>query len=182
MKIMKKNNLLTIILLVFCVKVQAQKLLSNTKVKANQITYKVVGLPKLESETIEFNTVYNNNNQYCGKTPKLKLDNGDLIGKIVKNTILNAFNEAFSKARLKELVQERVLDITLYLSPTGKVMEVSFLLQKNSSLSALELENLENALKKNVYYNLDANLVKNGDFFVVSMWVRYQNILDGFEP
>lgn len=179
---MKKEFLIYLICITVFKTADAQVLKSNTLVSANKITYNVVGNEKIEGATLEFNTVFNKNNQYRGKTPKVVIDPALLVEKTAKGSFLAAFTQSFSNARLKELTKERVIVLTLCFTPDGKVVEIEYLLQKNSSLTAIELETLENALKKNVIYKLDSSLTKRGDFFRQSVVIRYQAILNGNEP
>lgn len=55
--------------------------------------------------------------------------------------------------------------MTFYVNPTGRILEVSFLLSKKTLLSAQELEGLENAIKTNVSIKFRPEDIKGQDFF-----------------
>jgi len=92
--------------------------------------------------------------------------------------MLISFRQVFSKARLEQLLSERYIMMTLYVSPTGQVLEVRFLLHNNTLLTALELESLENALKKNVVFIFRPEQIKGEDFIDISWLVPYKRVLD----
>ncbi len=174
---MKKLFVLLLVFFVFLKAVKSQFLKPNSLLKANKITFKVDDLSssKVASNSI---SIYNKANTFAGKTPKVWLDERLIVGKAAKGSVLAAFTQTFSDTRLKELINEHGLNITLYLTPTGKVAEVIYQVQKNSTLTGVELESLEIALKRNVTYNLDQNLTKNGDFFIANFRVVYNSILN----
>jgi hypothetical protein len=79
------------------------------------------------------------------------------------------------------MLHEHGINLTLYVSPLGKVTQVDFLIRKSDKVTATELEQLENSIKTNVAFKLSPGDTKGGHFFRVSLFVKYQNVLDGIE-
>ena len=175
---MKNLILLILFSTIFSLTNYAQNLKSNTLVRANKINYNVVGMEKFPGETLEFNNVFNKDNIYHGKNPKVGIDPALLVSGASNSSLQTAFMQTFSKERLQELTKERQLVFKLFFTPEGKVVEVEFLIRKDSSLTAFELEKLENALKQNVVYKVGNILPKGGDFFEQAISVGYKGILD----
>ena len=95
--------------------------------------------------------------------------------------IVPAFTQIFSRERLKELTQEPGLLVTFYVSPEGKVLEVSYILKPNTSITAAELSDLETAIKSKVFFKLnwETGNKEKADFVTISENVRFSRILDG---
>ncbi len=155
-----------------------QVIKANSFVKANKTTYSVITLKKFAGEKYEFNSIFNKNNLFHGKNPKVGINALLLDGKIPKKSFYIAFTQTFTKERLQELTKERIIYFTLFFNPEGKVVEVEFLILNNSSLTALELERLETALKQYVVYNVGDVLSKGVDFFQDTYIVSYRGVLD----
>jgi hypothetical protein len=177
---MKKQSFIILSLILSITFTYAQGLKPNTTTKANKITFRIDQVT-IHGTPTEGITVKNINNIYQSQKPKVFIDPGVLYGKIAKGTILKAFMQAFSDARLNQLLSEHGLSLSLYISPSGKILEVEFLLQKNTKVTAIELEQLEDAIKTNVYFKLKPEETKGGDFFSVSLFVKYQNVLNRIE-
>jgi hypothetical protein len=80
---------------------------------------------------------------------------------------------------LKQLLPERRILITFYVDPHGNVAGVSFLVNKNTLLTATELENLENALKADVSFKIRPEDAKGHDFFDIGYPVIFERVLNG---
>jgi hypothetical protein len=48
--------------------------------------------------------------------------------------MLEAFTGVFTDERLKQLLPEKFLPMTLYLNTSGKILEVEFILNRNTPL------------------------------------------------
>ena len=169
---MKKLFLIAAILIVAVNISNAQKLKPNAVIKAQSVYFKTQQIDR--SERI---SVYNTKNIYHNKTPQNRNPNVT-IQRGDKSGMLNAFTQVFSDARLKELLPENILPMTFYLAPSGKVLEVEFLLNTNTSITATELEKLEKAIKVNVWFKLRPEEIKGEDFIDIGQGVRFSRILD----
>ncbi len=169
---MKRLVVFLLIVLNYHSTAHSQIFIPDSLIKSNKITFKV-----------DEQSVYNLNNKLHGKKQKTDIDPRLIFVNIVKGTILTSFTQTFTDARLKELTKERGIVLILDITPDGKVAEVEFrLLNKNTLLSAIEIENLEINLKKNVSFKLDSALTKDGVFFGQSIFVTYQGILERNMP
>lgn len=103
------------------------------------------------------------------------------IEKPDKHSVLNTFKQVFSTERLQQLAADpSAIFIDYKISPTtGKILEVSFILTKNTLLKATEIESLENALKTNVMFKFKNEEVKNSEFISIDESVHFRKILDG---
>jgi len=158
----------------------AQKLKPNSTVKANQTTFRIEEVKQFGTSSNGI-TVVNVNNIYRNHAPKVYMAPGDLYGKIEKGGMLRAFKLTFNDNRLRQLLPDHGINLKLYISPDGKVEETDFLLENTTLLNAKELAQLQNAIKTNVFFKLSPGETKGGDFFTVSLFVKYQNVLDGIE-
>lgn len=157
-----------------------QELKPNSIIKGNKISLKVDDI-KTPGADFSSDRVYvaNVNNIYHGRKPKISAWDISLYQKMEKGSMLKAFGQVFNDTRLKELAStDRGLAIFLYITPSGKVTEVGFLIRKNTALTTLEIEQLENALKTDVTFKIQPKETKDGDFFIINMEVKYKNILD----
>src|SRR5476649_1194855 len=130
---MKKYLSTSLIIILSITLTYGQQLKPNSVVRANQITYNVQevtahGIP------YDYLSVVNKNNIYHGRIPKNR--NPDMSFPFTdKSKLLKAFTQTFSTERIKQLLPERRIDITFYVSPQGKVLDVSFLVNKNTLLT-----------------------------------------------
>lgn len=152
----------------------AQKIKPNSIIKTNNSTF-ITGDTKGESKSI---FIENSRNIYQNRKPKLPPGSLSLIAKTNKYSLLSAFNQVFNKERIQELLPERSIFIQYYVSPSGKVLEVRFLLSSGTLITANELERLEQAIKSNVTFRFRPEETKGGDFFVLSQNVSYEKILN----
>jgi hypothetical protein len=178
---MKKQLLLLFILFTFLPRIgisQTQKLKPHSIVKANKSNFNVEELPYSGGLS-----VINTHNIYHGRKPKTAPFNITLLyARKEKGSLLKAFTQVFSDNRLKELITtDRGLNLTFYIAPSGKVLEVEFSLPKNTQLTALELEQLENTIKSDVFFRIHPDETKNVDFLGLECRINYQNILDRIE-
>jgi hypothetical protein len=171
-----KKSILTILTLIISITLTyAQKLQPNSTVKANRTNFRIT---QLKYGGI---SIANTDNIYRDQKPKVSAWSISLYEKIKKGSMLTSFKQVFGDERLRQLTAEHILNLTLYVLPSGKVSEVSFLLNENTIVTAAELEQLENVLKNNVSFELRPEQTKGGDFFKLSIAVKYQNVIDGIE-
>jgi hypothetical protein len=149
----------------------AQKLVPDNKIKAHEVTFITTKLGNEEMSVAHEGKVYHN------KVPINRNPNMSLKMKN-KSGILNAFTEVFSDKRLKQLIPEKRIMMTFYLNPSGQIMEVSFILNKNTLVTAQELEDLEKAIKANVSYKIMPSDYKEQDFIDIGMIIIYEKVLD----
>ncbi|MFI5159143.1 MAG: hypothetical protein ACHQF4_09780 [Sphingobacteriales bacterium] len=174
---MKKYLLTPLLILLSLTIAYAQHLKPNSIVRANRVTFNIKevtthGIPS------DYMSIVNNNSIYHGRIPKNR--NPDMSFPFTdKSKLLSAFIQTFSFERIKQLLPERRMIITFYVSPQGKVLDVSFLVNKNTLLTAAELENLETAIKANVSFKIKLEDGKEHDFFDVGYPVIYERILKG---
>jgi hypothetical protein len=170
-----KKPILTILIFILSITLAySQNLKPNSIIKANQTNFQIGG-----SKDDRLVSVVNTNNIYNNRKPKPSSLNTTLYEKIEKGSILKAFKEVFSESRLKQLIPERALILTLYILPSGKVSEVSFVVKTSTTITASEFEKLENAIKNDVSFKLSAEETKGSDFFGLTWIVKYQNVLNG---
>lgn len=150
----------------------SQTLKPNSVARANKLAFSVraAGTDNL--------SVVNINNAYFGKKPKLPQSALSHFDKSESNSLLNSFNQTFSNARIRQLLPENGLLINYYVNTTGKVLGVSFLINKNTLLTPTELEKLEESIKKNVDFKLHPEETKGGDFFIITQVAKYSKVLD----
>jgi hypothetical protein len=175
-KIMKNINLLIIMLLVFNKFAYSQNLKPDAIVKADHLTYNT----KTESTgRYPSISVRNTENVLYGKKNKLGQSTLSYIGKTDNSSLSKIFNSVFTQERIRQLLPESRITIDCYVNPNGKILEVSYFLNKNTILTAKELEKLEEALKSNYTFKLRPEETKGGDFFVITLIVKYSWFFDG---
>lgn len=150
----------------------AQRLKPNTIIKAQSASFAI----KLD----QFNNliVSNSSNILTHKIPRVAPTNITSVERADKSGLLNAFQQVFSESRLQQLSPENIITMTLYVAPSGKVLEVLFILKKNTLVTALELEALEKAIKADVAFILRPDETKGGDFFAIGQVVKLSRVLD----
>jgi hypothetical protein len=150
-----------------------QQLQPDSLNKANHITYR--------ADISTFNTIMNVYNQNNILEERIQKTNPRyfFLKKNDNLSLLNSFKQAFSKDRLAQLANEPGITVLFKLSVTGKVLEVSFIIHKNTLITSYELEALEDAIKKNVSFTLHSDQTKGGDFFMIGQNVKFSKILDG---
>ena len=169
---MKKIFFTIVITVISSAIIYAQALTPNAVINTPSATFVTKQVGASNNMTVD-----NSKNVYHNKIPKNR--NSDItIDRKDKADMLISFRQVFSKARLEQLLSERYIMMTLYVSPTGQVLEVRFLLHNNTLLTALELESLENALKKNVVFIFRPEQIKGEDFIDISWLVPYKRVLD----
>ncbi len=89
----------------------------------------------------------------------------------------NVFLKVFNTERLKELLPENNLLIHYYVLPSGQIKEVSFILNKNTIITPIELEALENEIKEKVAFKLNPEDVQN--FIPFTQIIRFGSLLKG---
>lgn len=159
-----------------CLDAHAQGFYNKEKQQAKDITYIIKNFNGPNSRYV---AVHNQKNTLEGKTPKVYSGNLTNIKLRNSKSLLNSFQSVFSTVRLKELLKEDGLSTYFYVNPSGKVLEVTFFLNKNSVVTPLELETLEKSIKKNVVFSLNPEQTKGGDFFTLTKRNKYQEILNG---
>lgn len=108
----------------------SQTLKPNSIARATKLAFsvKAVGTDNL--------SVVNVNNAYFDEKPKLPQSALSHFKKSESNTLLNSFNQTFSNERVRQLLPENGLLINYYVNTTGKVLGVSFLINKNTLLTS----------------------------------------------
>jgi hypothetical protein len=171
---MKIHLLLPMIFLAFSNLTYGQRLKPDAVVRASHSSYntKTIGIGRAANIF-----VYNNKNIYYNKIPKNR--NPDIvIQRADKEGMLRAFTQVFNDGRLKELMPERYIHMTFYVDPSGRIMDMSFLLDKNTLITANELEALESSIKSNVFFKWRPEDIKGHDFFDITYAVSYSKALD----
>jgi hypothetical protein len=170
---MKKSIILFVILIIINITTtQAQQLRPNSINKASHNSYRV------DSVTYGMMEVNNLTNTLRHRIPKTHPQN--LSFKKDDNlSLINSFKQAFTNARLVQLENEPAILLLFKLSPTGKLIEVTFSVKENTSISISELEALENAIKKNVTFKLNSGEIKGADFFEIGQNVLFKRVVDG---
>jgi hypothetical protein len=171
---MKKTNLLILLFFAFTGLTYCQSLKPDAVVRASHSAYNTKSIGSGNTVSIY---AYNSKNIYYNKTSKNRHPN-ILIKRGDSGGMLTAFTKVFSDERLRELLPERVLLMTFYVNPSGKILEITFLLDKNTLVTAQELEALEKALKANVWFKLRPEDLKGEDFIDIPSGVSFKRILD----
>jgi hypothetical protein len=169
---MKKLTILLSLFLTISVIANAQRLKVNSITKAKHSSFKTeinqYGRMNVENEK---NTL----NKKRPKNQRVELADQGIFG------VAAAFKQVFSETRLKELLSENTMLVSYYVSPGGKVLEVSFVLKPETLVTAAELEALEIAIKEKVSLKLvwRDNDKQEADFVSISQAVHYSAILNG---
>lgn len=100
-------------------------------VKASRLTFKVNDLSTSHSTSNSI-SISNVTNKLSLKITKIWIDPGLLVGKATKSSFLTAFKQTFIYKRLRELTREKVIVLTLFFTPEGKVVEVEYFLKKTA--------------------------------------------------
>lgn len=152
-----------------------QGIKADTVIKANYSTYNTKTIGSGNSANI---FVVNSNNIYYNKKPRNR--NIDMVVLLNnKSGFINALKQVFGDERLRQLIPERFLRFTLYVNPNGQIMEMAFLLDKNTSITATELEALEKAIKAQVSFKFRREDINGQNFVDISEAVSYKMVLDG---
>lgn len=149
-----------------------QNLKPNSTVRINHSIFNVKALDHGSM------VVANEKNSLVNKKPKLPQSALNHFEKTDQTALLNVFTNVFSTKRLKELLPENGVLVNYYVSPQGKVLEVSFLLNTNTLLTAEEIKQIEDGIKNNVKFSLRPEETNGGDFFIITQVVKYKKILD----
>lgn len=153
-----------------CITVRAQEIKPNSTVRTKYSSFII----KQNNTSM---VVFNSKNTYINKVPRHR--NPDMTFDLRdKNSLLKAFRKVFSDSRLKQLLPERFMQMTLYANTSGQVLAVTFFLNKNTVITAQELENLENTIKADVWFKLRQDEIKDQDFFDIAEAVTYSRVLD----
>jgi hypothetical protein len=170
---MKKSIiLLGMLIIINITTTQAQQLRPNSINKASHNSYRV------ESSTYGWMEVNNQTNTLRHRRPKVNPYNL-YLKKDDNLSLINSFKQVFTNARLVQLENEPAILLQFKVSPTGKMIEVTFLVRENTSISISELEALENAIKKNVSFTINSGEIKGADFFEIGQNVPFKAVLDG---
>lgn len=168
----ERKSVTVLIFLLSAITANAQRLKPDTIIKANKVTLITT---RLDDNIF---SVSNSDNIYHNRVPKHR--NPDMYMELTDNSsMLRAIKQVFSDERLKQLLPERRIFMTMYVNTSGKVMDISFILDKNTSITAQELEALEIAVKANISYKFNPKEINGQDFIDIGFMVRYKNIFDG---
>jgi hypothetical protein len=172
---MKKTITLTVLLSISITVTYAQRLKPNSDIKAKHSSYKT---DSLRSGGM---FVHNDKNIYHNKKHN-EPSSSDNLEKGDKTSTINAFKKVFNNQRLQQLVNEPNIGIEYTVSDEGKILEVSFVLKQTTLVTASELEELEDAIKKDVSFKWRGAHAKVNDFYVLFQNIRFSKILDGTLP
>lgn len=150
----------------------AQKIKANSVVKANSILFNT------KSSGKKGIAIINSKNIYYNRIPKKSQTAISTFEKNDKSALLKVFMKVFTDQRIKELLPENNLFINYYVDPAGNVLEVSFLLNDNTIVTAKELAQMESEIKATITFKLRPEETKGGDFFVISQAPKYRKVLD----
>lgn len=93
--------------------------------------------------------------------------------------IMDAFKSAFSKRRLKQMLPERSLIISLTINTAdGKVVSTWYVLRKNSVITLKEIDKLNTALTRHLTFIFNKAQVKDYPLVGFSYNIPFQMILD----
>jgi hypothetical protein len=167
----KKPSLIIAALTIMFKFSHAQEIKPNTIVRVDSTSFIT------SQNQPEIMVVFNSKNTYINKVPRHR--NPDMTFDLQdKNSLLKAFRKVFNESRLEQLLPERFMQMTLYANTSGRVLAVTFFLNKNTVVTAQELEDLENTIKANVWFKLRPDEIKDQDFFDIVEAVRYSRVLD----
>lgn len=95
-------------------------------------------------------------------------------------SLLNSFWDTFNEDELRELLPEERIIVTFYVNPSGKVIETSFLLKKETKLRPEKLAELEATLKNNVSFSfkMDPRQAKRANFFHFTKPISIAKVLN----
>lgn len=168
---MKRHSLMLFTLLFSVFITNAQNLKPNLTIKVKRATFITT---ELDHNSM---SVLNSNNIYHKKIPKDR--NPDMVFEMKdKSGLLNAFTQVFTDGRLKQLLPERRMMMTFYINPSGEIMEISFVLNKNTLVTGQEVEDLEKAIKADVSFKFRSKEIKGQDFIDIGFIVTYSKVLD----
>jgi hypothetical protein len=184
---MKKLTLFTIaISLCSIIACRAQSV--EVKNKGVAITYKTQVLrAEMGNLKIDNLLAYNTNNKLHNQKQILTngLDLGHLYTPVLpnnkkeKNQLMVALLDALPKKRIEELVKEEYITVNMYVNGKGEIMEVEFTLKRPTSITAKELELMENSLKKKGRIEILYDDFKGGyNFFVVPRTFFFKDYLN----
>lgn len=120
--------------------------------------------------------VVDSKNDFFSKKPKTGPANINMVIRKEK-TMLTAFLQVFNDERLKQLAAERYMSMVCFVNPAGKVLGITFYLNKSTTVTALELEQLQKAIESNVSFTLNPDETRGGDFFPIAQIVLYEHVL-----
>jgi hypothetical protein len=131
---MKKQILVILISILSISLTFEQQLKPNVITKAESESFVSELQPHVQDDkTSDIMVVYNSKSHYHNKIPRnrnpdITFTRGD------KGRMLEAFTGVFTDERLKQLLPEKFLPMTLYLNTSGKILEVEFILNRNTPL------------------------------------------------
>jgi hypothetical protein len=174
---MKKTITLTVMLLTSITVTYAQHLKTNAVIKANHYTYR--------TDSIDAKNMFAHNDKNIYRYPDKKPNNNpfvsDNLKKSPKSTI-NVFKKVFSDEKLHQLLKEGVIGIEFIVADDGKILETSFYLNRNTIITATELEQIEDAYKNDVTFKWIVPHTNAGGFHVITQIIHFNKILDGTQP
>jgi hypothetical protein len=163
--------LILFILLFNSISIYGQMLKPNLKIRANKVFFITTELDHNRMSVVNDRNIYHNK--------ILKNRNPDMTFKIKeKSGLLNAFTQVFSDERLRQLQPERRMLMTFYINPAGQIVEISFVLNKNTLITARELEELEGAIKANVSIKFRPEDVKGKEVIDIGYIITFSQVLD----
>ena len=167
-----KNVVITISILASCVAItQAQKLKPNSTVMAKYFTYRT------DSVSMRSIFVHNNKNHYHTDVSRKNSVTGDNLEINDSNSLSKILKKTFTAERLKQL-HDQTLFMELFVSNDGKILEVSFVLPKNTLLTVTEIEALEMVVKTDISFRWRGRTGKEGEVFELYQPLIFRKLLD----
>jgi hypothetical protein len=149
--------------------VYAQELKPNSTVKTKHSSFKIAAITNgrvfVENET----------NQLRNQKPNQRYQ----LSILKAFNLEKAFKQVFDNARLNQLTNEPNIVIKYYISPKGKVLQASFILKQNTSITSTEIDELEAAIKDQVYFQVQNDKITGTEFFNLMQNVNFSKIIDG---
>lgn len=145
----------------------------NTKGK--NIIYKLKGASSNNKKAIAVSNTKNTLDEKLKNNPPTHLKNVEFSVGVNLNRI---FISLLGKKRIEYLVEtDQTMLITFFVNENGKVLELEFILPKNTTITPGELEILEERIKKEVSFKLEKSETKGAKLFQLLKLQRYKDLL-----
>jgi hypothetical protein len=156
---------------------KAQTVVSQTKASGKNIVYTNSGKVEKTGRII----VSNEKNKLQDVKPYFPPAAGDIpdisIVKLDKNKLADILLGAFSVNRLKQLENEKDLSIFFYLSDRGDVLEVSFMADENTKITARELEYIESRIKSDIRATFLKDYLRGSNYISILRRANFSELL-----
>ncbi|NWJ51286.1 MAG: hypothetical protein HXX14_10505 [Bacteroidetes bacterium] len=171
------KTLIASIILVFCVNISinAQNNFGRNKIASDKEIYKCISLsPRTNTYILEnVKNKLTNAKMIIPKNPEAGFSS--IIGnELVDKTIVSIFQEIMTKEDILKMnhAKDRII-ITFYINDSGKVLELGFLVSKNTSFKPQYLAKVEQRIKKEVTFSFASNELKGANFLRFNRIYRF---------